>query len=182
MTTTEEAPGREKAGTDVGEDVSEDVVAVADTFVRLMRTFIRQRAQLLAEASRDGEWSAQLLLKVLAEGPMRSSQLAERAHIDPSTASRQVAALVKDGLVERRADPEDGRACLLVLTDKAGGVLRNHDRIRNEHFARMLSTWNERDLRRFAALLERFTADFDAAHTAFLSDRAATRHGSAEGN
>ncbi|TAM85793.1 MAG: MarR family transcriptional regulator [Jatrophihabitans sp.] len=158
-----------------------DVTAVADSFVYLMRTFARQRAKVLAEAAHDVEWSSQLLLKVLAnEGAMRASQLAEHAHIDPSTASRQVAALVKEGMVERRADPEDGRACLLAITDKAGDVLRRHDEIRDEYFTRMLSGWSERDLRRFATLLSRFTADFDAASTDFLTERIATRTASAE--
>jgi DNA-binding MarR family transcriptional regulator len=164
-------------------DVRPEVTEVADTLVHLMRTFARQRAKVLAAAAHDVEWSAQMLLKVLAsEGPIRASQLAEHAHIDPSTASRQVAALVKDGMIERRADPEDGRACLLVLTDKAGDVLRRHDEIRDEHFATMLSGWGERDLRRFAALLSRFTADYEAAGTRFLTERVGTRPASAERN
>lgn len=166
-----------------GVETRPEVTAVADNLVHLMRTFARQRAKVLAAAAHDVEWSSQMLLKVLAnEGPIRASQLAEFAHIDPSTASRQVAALVKDGLIERRADPEDGRACLLVLTDKAGDVLRRHDEIRDSHFARMLTGWSERDLRRFAALLSRFTADFEAASTEFLTERVATRTVSAEGN
>lgn len=166
---------------DVSSDVSSDVTAVADSFVHLVRTFARQRAKVLAEAARDVEWSSQMLLKVLAnDGAMRASQLAELAHIDPSTASRQVAAMVKDGLIERRADPEDGRACLLALTAKAGNVLRRHDEIRDDYFSRMLSGWNERDLRRFAALLTRFTADFEAASTEYLTERDAIGPDSAE--
>ena len=160
-----------------------EVSAVATSFVHLVRTFARQRAKMLAAAAHDVEWSAQVLLKVLAnEGPIRTSQLAEQAHIDPSTASRQVAALVKEGMIERRADPEDGRACLLVLTEKADDALRRHDEIRDEHFARMLEGWSERDLRRFADLLARFTADYDAVGTEFLSEKIASRSASAEGN
>jgi DNA-binding MarR family transcriptional regulator len=112
---------------------------------------------------------------------MRSGELAEHVQADPSTVSRQVAALVKEGLLERRADPEDGRASLLVLTEKAGEVLRRHDEIRNQHFAQMLSGWSERDLRRFAALMCRFTNDFEAASTAWLSGRAEPQRRSAEG-
>ena len=69
------------------------------------------------------------------EGPMRAGALAECLQSDPSTVSRQVAALVKDGLLERRADPADGRASLLVLTAKADAVLAEHDRIRLDYFA-----------------------------------------------
>jgi DNA-binding MarR family transcriptional regulator len=153
---------------------SGEVVAVADTFVQLMRTFGRQRARLMAAAEHDVEWSAQMLLKSLAhQGPTRASKLAECVHADPSTVSRQVAALVKEGLVERRADPEDGRASLLVLTEKADEALRKQDELRDKHFARMLAGWSEKDLRRFATLLARFTDDLEVAGTEWITERIA---------
>src|SRR5438105_13588068 len=121
-----------------------DIADVADTFVDLARTFTRARAKLLAKAQHDVEWSAHVLLKALSiEGPMRASDLADRIDSDPSTVSRQVAALVKNGFVERQADPEDGRASLLVPTSKADAVLSEHNEIRLDHFNRMLSDWNE---------------------------------------
>jgi DNA-binding MarR family transcriptional regulator len=130
----------------------------------------------------DVEWSAHLLLKTLSvEGPMRSSALAERIESDPSTVSRQVASLVKDGLLERRADPGDGRACLLVPTDRAAAVISEHNEIRLEHFGRMLAGWSEDDLRRFAGLLERFTADFENANNDWLTERIASQTRPVEG-
>jgi DNA-binding MarR family transcriptional regulator len=151
---------------------TEDVATLADTFVKLMRSFGRARAKLLAAAAHDVEWSAHVVLKCLAsDGPMRSSELAERIESDPSTVSRQVAALVKEGLLERRADPVDGRACLLVPTAKADAVLREHNEIRLQHFNHMLGDWSDRDLRRFAALLRRFTDDFDNANQDWLAER-----------
>jgi DNA-binding MarR family transcriptional regulator len=143
---------------------SADEVAVAESLVTLARTFSRARAQLLAAAAHDVEWSAQIALKCLAtEGPMRASDLAEHTRADPSTVSRQVAALVREGLLERRADPEDGRASLLVLTKKAAGVIKSHDELRNKHFAALLDDWSVRDVRTFARLLRRFTDDFQRA-------------------
>jgi DNA-binding MarR family transcriptional regulator len=165
---------------DSSEAVGGDAAAVAETFVQLMRSFTRIRAQMVA--AHDVEWSAQMVLKRLAhDGPMRSSTLAEHIQADPSTVSRQVAALVREGLIERRADPEDGRACLLVLTDRAGEVLRDHDEVRNEQFGRMLAGWSERDLARFAVLLRRFTHDFETASTDWLSESAEIQRSSAEG-
>jgi len=146
-----------------------DVADVADTFVDLARTFTRARARLMAKAQHDVEWSSHVILKALSlEGPMRASELAERIDSDPSTVSRQVAALVKDGFIERQSDPEDGRASLLVPTPKADVVLSEHNDIRLNHFDHMLSDWNERDLRRFAALLRRFTHDFTIANETWL--------------
>ncbi|MGH8963012.1 MAG: MarR family winged helix-turn-helix transcriptional regulator [Jatrophihabitantaceae bacterium] len=163
--------------------VSDEAVAVAETFVNLMRSFGRQRAEILAAKAHDVEWSAQLVLKcVSGAGPLRSSEVAEHLRADPSTVSRQVAGLVKEGLLERRADPEDGRACLLVLTEKADDVLREHDHIRNQHFAAMLADWSERDLRRFAGLLARFTHDLETASNKLISGPAANQPRSAEGN
>ena len=163
------------ATTDVDADARlAEVAEVADTFVGLARSFTRARARLLAAAAHDVEWSAHVILKVLAtDGPMRASALAERIESDPSTVSRQVAGLVKEGLVERRADPIDGRAALLVPTERADAVLREHDEIRLQHFDRMLSDWTERDLHRFAAYLARFTRDFDSVNDNWINERVA---------
>jgi DNA-binding MarR family transcriptional regulator len=158
-----------------GTRTMDDVAAVADSFVQLMRTFVRTRSKMLAAAQHDVEWSAHVLLRTLAlDGPMRAGALAERVESDPSTVSRQVAALVRDGLLERQADPEDGRAALLVLTPKADAVLREQNDIRLQHFAAMLDDWDADDLRRFAELLERFTADYDVASARLLIDKVAS--------
>jgi DNA-binding MarR family transcriptional regulator len=138
------------------------VTEVADTFIALMRSFGRAKARFVAAAEHNVEWSAQIILRQLAaHGPMRASALSGCLQSDPSTVSRQVAALVKDGLLERRADPEDGRASILVLTPEADDVIAAHEQRRVEHFAAMLAGWSERDLRRFADLLTRFTSDFE---------------------
>ena len=86
------------------------------------------RQQLAASRSTSGdgvEWAAYgLLFQLVNDGPRRSSALAETACVDPSTVSRQVAQLVKAGLVERQSDPEDGRASLLVATEQRPRRLR----------------------------------------------------------
>ena len=85
-------------------------------------------------------------LRTLAlEGPLRSGALAELIQSDPSTVSRQVAAVVKDGLVERRADPDDGRASLLVLTAKGTELVEQQQATRRDWFARLLADWDEGD-------------------------------------
>ena len=69
-----------------------------------------------------------------------------------------------------------------MLTAAADEVVRQHDAARDRHFAHMLADWSERDLRRFAALLERFTEDFNNVKKDWLSDSARTRPDSTEGN
>lgn len=142
----------------------EAAAAVADSCARLMRGFNRVKNQLLALARDDVEWSSYLLVSRLsAHGPLRSSALAELLQADPSTVSRQVAAMVRAGLVERRADPADGRASLLVVTPRGEQLQAEHRRQRNEHYQRMLAEWTEDECRTFAAMTERFTAGIDQA-------------------
>jgi DNA-binding MarR family transcriptional regulator len=144
-----------------GPSPTPDLVA---SLSRVMRAFGRAKAAFLSAASHDVDWSAYLLLaRIVAEGPIRLSQLAECLHSDVSTASRQVAAMVKDGLLERRADPVDGRASLLVATAKGRTVHAEHNRIRNEGLARMLSAWSDEDRRQFALLMSRFADDVERA-------------------
>lgn len=148
------------------------VAEVADNLIGLLRSFQKTRARMMAAADHDVEWAAHVLLRCIArEGPMRASAVAEVLQSDPSTVSRQVASLVKDGLVQRLPDPLDGRASLLVLTAKADSVLADHERIRLEYFARMLDGWDAVDLRQFADLLERFTTAYESTDDDWISER-----------
>jgi DNA-binding MarR family transcriptional regulator len=103
-----------------------------------------------------------LLAHLIVDGPRRTTALAEAVHSDPSTVSRQTAAMVRLGLIERRPDPMDGRACLLAATEKGEQVFADHRKCKDEHLAAMLADWSAADLRRFAALLDRFNNDFEA--------------------
>ncbi|MFF2520675.1 MarR family winged helix-turn-helix transcriptional regulator [Streptomyces liangshanensis] len=140
----------------------ETVRQLAEGVDRLMRMFIRTRAQLLDRARDDVDWSVQIVMGVLVKnGPMRVKRLAELVHSDPSTVSRHVAQLVRDGFLERRADADDGRAFLLVATDKARRAVADRTRSRDVHFEKMLHAWNDHDRERLAALLVRFIDDFE---------------------
>jgi DNA-binding MarR family transcriptional regulator len=96
------------------------------------------------------------------DGPRRAGTLAEAVHSDPSTISRQVAHLVRLGLVERTADPEDGRATLLAATDEGQRVFEENRRVRIERIAEMLEHWEAADQRKLADLLARFTSDYES--------------------
>ncbi len=105
------------------------------------------------------------------DGPIRSSDLAEKVQADPSTVSRQVATLVKDGYVERQADPMDGRASLLVITERGRQFHAEHVRLRNEHYQRVLADWTEQECQTFAAMTARFSDDIDAAQSSWFEGR-----------
>ncbi|MDF0531854.1 MarR family transcriptional regulator [Tsukamurella sp. 8F] len=61
--------------------------------------------------------SASALFSVVYHGPLRTTDLAEREGVAAPTMSRIVAALERQGLITRMADPDDGRASLLVPTE-----------------------------------------------------------------
>ena len=150
----------------------EPVASVADSFSELQRTVRRSKARLLA-AGDDVDSATQLLLHtVAADGPMRASALAASVQADLSTVSRQVAALVGRGLLERQADQFDGRACLLAVTDAGRAAIAEHEQGRQTFFDAVLADWNTEEMRQFARQLERFTAAYDRVHAAWMSERA----------
>jgi DNA-binding MarR family transcriptional regulator len=140
---------------------STDAIAdLGDMLSRFIRTVGRARSQYLTAAKHNVDWSAQVLIaQLVREGPVRVGTLADCVQSDASTVSRQVAAMVQDGLVERRADPVDGRASVLVATEKALAIYADHNRLRDEYLARMLRDWNDDDCRQFATLMARFAKD-----------------------
>ena len=142
----------------------DSVRALGEQVIRLQRAFAAMRQQLVASRSTSGdgvEWAAYgLLFQLVNDGPRRSSALAETACVDPSTVSRQVAQLVKAGLVERQSDPEDGRASLLVATERGRAAYAAKQEHRQRMFARVLEGWPAEDVDTLTALLARFNDSF----------------------
>jgi DNA-binding MarR family transcriptional regulator len=131
--------------------------------IRLIRLIERQR---VIKAKKDGvERAAYVLLaRLVIEGPHRSNALAEAVHSDPSTVSRQIAALVKIGYVERRPDPADGRACLLAATAEGHRVFAANRDLRNRWISDVTSDWDEADRERLVELMDRFTTALENHH------------------
>lgn len=139
------------------QELAAQLGAAISRFVRVARR-VKMEA---ASRSDQVELSAFPLLVALAEsGPMRANALAGAVFSDPSTVSRQIAALVAAGDVERQTDPDDRRASLLDLTAAGHATLAAHRRVRNEHIARVTAHWPIRDRRQIAVLVDRLAADF----------------------
>jgi DNA-binding MarR family transcriptional regulator len=93
-------------------------------------------------------------------GPCRVSDIATALQVDLSVASRQIAALVSAGHVERRPDPEDGRAHLLHLTDAGRGALSRAHEGMVDVLAGALAEWSRSDVETLASGLERLVDAF----------------------
>jgi DNA-binding MarR family transcriptional regulator len=149
-----------------GDVISTEELRTADEvggqLVRLVRLIERVQAQYQAEHTDAVDRATYLLLvHLVKDGAHRAGALAEAVHSDPSTVSRQVAHLVQLGLVERVADPADGRATLLVATAEGRRVFDENRQLRNRSLAAMMSDWPEADRQAFARLLTRFTDSFE---------------------
>jgi DNA-binding MarR family transcriptional regulator len=77
-----------------------------------------------------------VLLPLFEEDGLRMGELARRARLSKQTMTELVRRMERDGLVERRNDPTDGRASLILLSTRsrafepvAAGVLAELDRL-----------------------------------------------------
>jgi len=64
-----------------------------------------------------------LLVAVAKAGPVRRIDLGKRLHLDPSTLTRNLKVMLKQGWVEERADESDQRSSRLKITPKGRKLL-----------------------------------------------------------
>lgn len=86
----------------------------------LMFVSYRAMDERVREAMRDAGYDVTVaqarIAQRIAEDGTRLTELADRAQVTKQTASLLVAALEREGLVERVPDPDDGRARLIRLS------------------------------------------------------------------
>ncbi|MCB0999000.1 MAG: MarR family transcriptional regulator [Acidimicrobiales bacterium] len=101
-------------------------------------------------------------LDLLAGRPCwRMSELAEALRVDPSTATRAVQRLVRDGLASRRASDDDGRVVNIAITP--AGLARHAEvaERRGRVLAHLLGWYRPDERALLADMLERFVAAID---------------------
>jgi DNA-binding MarR family transcriptional regulator len=152
---------------------------IGAVIAQLVRLYGSIRARVTSGP--DGEPSPLFLLLKLAHlGPSRASDLAEYLCADPSTVSRQVSSLVKSGLIERRADPADGRASILVPTELGAQRVREQERRRGYTVMPVLQDWSIEDRENLLRLLRKYTDGVeerrDEIVSIMLHSAAAPRH------
>jgi len=138
-------------------------VELSHEFVRYGRVIHLFRTQMsdLLPAGLDPA-AAQLLAWLVKQGPSRQAELAECTFLDPSTVSRRISQLVQKGLVERRADPIDGRAVQLLPTVRGQELFDIIRRRREATMEQVLADWSAIDLTALGGLLRKFNDDFEA--------------------
>ncbi len=135
-----------------------------ETIQREMTTFARRARASAGRLHPELSLVSYTLLGHLEEqGGCRATDLAGHYALDKSTVSRQVAALERADLIERRLDPEDHRVQVLHLTDAGRQILAQVTENRQAAFRERLAGWPEEDLTRFAGYLEHYNSWPDGA-------------------
>ncbi|HET6547983.1 MAG TPA: MarR family transcriptional regulator [Solirubrobacter sp.] len=81
--------------------------------------------ELLSEAFRDAGFGdvrpsyGSVLVPLFETEPLRIGEIAARSRLSKQTMTTMVRLCERDGLVERRPDPDDGRATQVVLTARS---------------------------------------------------------------
>jgi DNA-binding MarR family transcriptional regulator len=98
------------------------------------------------------------LASIETHGPLTPSELADRERIKRPTATRIIGGLEEGGLVERTADPADGRSSLIAVTPDGRDLLRTLRTRKDAYLAERLRALGAEDretLARAVDLLER---------------------------
>ncbi|MFF9120043.1 MarR family winged helix-turn-helix transcriptional regulator [Streptomyces massasporeus] len=139
-----------------------DPVHTADaveTIQREMTVFARRARAAAGRMHPELSLVSYTLLGHLEEvGGCRATDLAAHYALDKSTVSRQVTALERAGLIERRPDPADQRVQVLHLTRAGRHILAQATESRRAAFRERLADWPAEDLSRFAEYLVRYNA------------------------
>jgi len=103
-----------------------------------------------------------VLGKVIDDGPMRMSDLADAVRTHPAALTRQVQALESEGYVERSADPHDGRASVVTVTTAGRVAHRRIEAANDELMAEQLDGWTAEELSALVEQLDRLVTDLRA--------------------
>lgn len=119
-------------------------------------TFARQAAAGGVELKQP----AYALLRTLVEsGALPVGELARKTHMDVGMATRQVSALVADGLATKAPAPDDGRVTVVEPTEQGRAAATALMAVRSRHLRAALAGWSEDDLDTLDRLLSRFLDD-----------------------
>jgi DNA-binding MarR family transcriptional regulator len=148
-------------------DVDVSAIAIIGRISRLERRLAPELAQVFASHGLES-WQYDVLATLRRSGPpfeLTVGELLESMMLASGTITHRIDRLQGRGLVERRADPNDGRVVRVRLT-RAGRALVDRaivDHAANE--ARLVSGLSRREQEQLAALLRRLHVTVDALPT-----------------
>jgi DNA-binding MarR family transcriptional regulator len=140
--------------------------SLTDSAARLRMAIVRTARRLRQEAASEAggltPTSTAALATIDRFGPLTPSELAEIERVKRPTVTRTLGSLERQGLVERTADPADGRSSVVSVNAAGRERLRRLRGRKNAYLARRmrgLSADEVETLERAAAILERMQED-----------------------
>ena len=134
-------------------------VDIGELSSRLRLAIARSARRMRQEAGTDLSPSlTSALATIERHGPLTPSELAELERVQRPSATRIVSRLETEGLVDRAADPADGRSSLVSASARGRALLRRLRTRKNAYLARRIRDLPDRDvetLREAADVLER---------------------------
>jgi DNA-binding MarR family transcriptional regulator len=127
-----------------------------------LRLGVTRLARRLRQEAEAGVTPSMLSALSAAErkGSLTMRDLCRAEQVQPPTMTRIVAALVEAGLVEREADPTDGRVAWVTVTPEGRRLLERSQRRKEAYLAKALGSLEQDELRTLedaAGILERLT-------------------------
>jgi len=139
-----------------------DVRTISEAFARLMK--LGQRARSRGKSFGGVDQNGYVIMKyIVTTGACRASEISEAAAMDPSIVTRQVHQLIDAQLLERFADPVDGRASLLRSTPAGMEFFDAHRCAKDAFYANVFHDWHDKDISTLATLLNRLNNDIESA-------------------
>jgi DNA-binding MarR family transcriptional regulator len=124
----------------------------------IVRTARRLRQEAAAETSGLTPTSIAALATIERHGPMTPSEIAAIERVKRPTITRTLGCLGREGLIDRAADPADGRSALVSLNAAGRERLRRLRGRKNAYLARRMRDLSDEEvetLERAAEILER---------------------------
>lgn len=139
-----------------GVGMTDDLRSIERELALLGRRLERVRQTVtLADGSTLDRAAYLLLDRIDTDEQPTLGALSRQLQLDASTVNRQVAAIERDGLVERVDDPSGGRSAVLRLTERGARLVQEARRARAARVGAALADWSATDRRRLGDLLER---------------------------
>jgi DNA-binding MarR family transcriptional regulator len=143
-------------------DVPQNPEQSADQIAAALRVSVGLLVRGLRQVPVEGDLTlseTSALARLDRGGPTTPGALARQEQISPQSMGATLGALEARGLIERAADPEDGRRAVMSITDAGLELLRSRRHAKVQQLSRALATEftpAERDqLAAIAPLLER---------------------------
>jgi DNA-binding MarR family transcriptional regulator len=122
--------------------MSQDLDLDVGQLAAVLRANVGLLLRRLRQVHGEGELTlpeSSALVRLERGGPATPSALARLEQISPQSMGATLAALESRGLIERHADPADGRRSVMSVTEAGRQVLGDRRNARTEQLARALS-------------------------------------------